>query len=353
MRGKTEGARRAGGGPSITRVAEAAGVSIATVSRIVNGVEKKASAATVAKVQEAIRELGYRPGSVGRALRQGQSRLVAVLAANLANPAMTAMAASTEWALRQDGLVMVLCDTHDRAELQDEYLLEMKAQLVRGIVLLAAVDSPQLRRFAEASDPPLVFVSRRNPQGGPGPFIGIDNRRAGADVADFFLSRGERSPVVIHGSQGSSATSERVSGFLERMKAQGCVVPPGSIVSGSGPDHLRIGYEGIAALKSSRGEVPGAVFCLSDLIAFGAHRAFADRGWDPSARLIVGFDDNPLNPWVAPWLNSVEVPYSAYGAAIVQVLNGTQHAASEQILPHRLVVRSPIASAGKRAAPGF
>ena len=344
MGDRAERVRRTDGGPSITRVAERAGVSIATVSRIVNGVEKKASPGTVARVQAAIAELGYRPGSVGRALRQGQSRLVAVLAANLANPAMTAMAASIEQSLREAGLVMVLCDTHDRADLQDEYLLEMRAQLVRGIVLLAAVDSPQLRRLAEAQDPPLVFVSRRSPRGGAHPFIGIDNRQAGADVADFFLARGATAVGLIHGSTASSATSERVAGFITRMAERGWPVAPDWVVAGSGPDHLRIGYDGALELELRHGGAPGFLFCLSDLIAFGAHRALVERSTIAQTQ-IMGFDDNPLNSWVAPWLNSVEVPYSAYGGAIHRALTANDTPVADQILPHRLVQRTqpPVA----------
>lgn len=339
MSERTERGRRTDGGPSITRVAEHAGVSIATVSRIVNGVEKKASPGTVARVQAAIAELGYRPGSVGRALRHGQSRLVAVLAANLANPAMTAMAASIEQSLRRAGLVMVLCDTHDRADLQDEYLLEMRAQLVRGIVLLAAVDSPQLHRLVEARDPPLVFVSRRSPQEGPQPFIGIDNGRAGADVADFLLARGASHVGLIHGSTASSATSERVAGFLERMAACGRPVSLAWVVAGRGPDHLPIGYDGALELERRHGSAPACLFCLSDLIAFGAHRALVERGVAADS-LIVGFDDNPLNPWVAPWLNSVEVPYPAYGDAVHRALAEGGLPVGDQILPHRLVQRT-------------
>ena len=176
---------------SIGTVAARAGVSIATVSRVVNGVANKAGPDTAERVWAAVRALGYRPLSVGRALRQRQSRLVALIAANLANPAMAAIAASAEAALRHAGLVMVLCDNHDRPDLQDEYLLEMRAQLARATVLLGAVASPQLKAMTAAGEA-LLFVNRRNPAARDAPFVGIDNRRAGADVADFMLARGHR-----------------------------------------------------------------------------------------------------------------------------------------------------------------
>ena len=107
---------------SLATVAAQAGVSIATVSRIVNGETRRASAETVERVQKLVAALGYRPNHVGRTLRRRESRIVAMLSPNLDNPAMAAIAASVETALRSAGYVMILCDTHDRAELQDEYL---------------------------------------------------------------------------------------------------------------------------------------------------------------------------------------------------------------------------------------
>ena len=186
---------------SISAVAERAGVSIATVSRVVNGVAKKASAETVARVQKAVEDLGYRPTGAGRALRRGQSRLVAVLAANLANPAMAAIAAAAEVALRGAGYVMVLCDTHDQPELQDEYLLEMRAQYACGLVLLGAVDSPVLRDFVAAGEP-LVFVNRRNPvPGGADRHVGID---------DLGVNR-KRIEAIRQGSGPSAPTATAAS----------------------------------------------------------------------------------------------------------------------------------------------
>ena len=93
--------RRKGVGPvSLSEVAVQAGVSISTVSRIVNGETRRASAETLARVREAIKTVGYHPNQLGRALRSRESRLVAMLAANLDNPVMATLAASTEAALR-------------------------------------------------------------------------------------------------------------------------------------------------------------------------------------------------------------------------------------------------------------
>ncbi len=371
---------------SITTVAERAGVSIATVSRIVNGVAKKASAETIARVKAAIAELGYRPVSVGRALRQRQSRLVALLAANLANPAMAAIAAAAEVALRNAGLVMVLCDTHDVPELQDEYLLEMRAQLARSIVLLGPVAlrraglvmvlcdthdvpalqdeyllemraqlaraivmlgpvaSTQLAAFRDGGET-MLFVNRRCPGGARAPFVGIDNRAAGRDVAAFFARRAVQPLGVIHGDMTSSATADRITAFRASMAAAGRPLRDGQVVTEAGSDHLEIGYRAMARLLAGR-ERPRGLFCASDLIAYGAARRAREAGLAvPEDLTIVGFDDNPLNDWVAPWLSSVRVPYERYGDAIVAALQEGWAGAprAETILAHELIVRPRMA----------
>ncbi len=325
----------AGSPVSIAEVAERAGVSNATVSRVVNGVAKKASPETAARVREAIEALGYRPMVAGRSLRNKRSRLVAVLAANLANPSMAAMAAVAEVALRRAGYVMVLCDTHDQPELQDEYLLEMRAHYACGFVMLGAVRSRVLEGFVESGDP-VIFVNRRNPFGDRCD-VGIDNRQAGADVARWMAGRGWTQLALIHGRLSSSATAERVEGFRAEVVAQGLKLPATRIETRNSAEHLEIGLHGMRALLAAR-RPPQAVFCTSDLIAYGAHRAASDSGLQAGRDLaFVGFDDGPLNPWVAPWLNAVRVPYGDFGAAIVRALHGEAHAV---VLQHELVIRA-------------
>ncbi len=305
---------------SIGDVARRAGVSIATVSRIVNGKTGKAAPATIARVKATIAAVGYRPTGAGQALRKGQSRLVAVLAANLANPTMAAIAASIETALRDVGLAMVLCDTLDRPDLQDEYLAEMRAQAVRATILLGAVRSAKLADTL-ASEAPLLFVGRRCPIDAAAPFVGIDNFAAGAAVAQALhqaLPRGRF--ALIHGSLESSATADRIAAFRQEAARLGRRLAAADILTEAGRDHLAIGYEAARRLLCA-GPPPAAIFCASDLIAYGAHRRLREaKIVVPRDVMLVGFDDNPLNDWIAPFLSSVRVPYAAFGPAIVEML---------------------------------
>lgn len=329
-----------GAAPSLSDVAHVAGVSAATVSRIVNGDLGRASAGTVTRVQEAVARLGYRPNHAGRSLRRRESQIVAMLSPNLDNPAMAAIAASTEHALRDAGYVMVLCDTHDRPDLQDEYLEAMRAQLARGYILVSAVPSPGLRA-AMARGEVIVCVNRRNPVG-PSPFVGIDNRKAGADVAAEFHRLGIADLAVIHPQAMSSSIAERVDGFLQQCAAYG--LDPARIprACGTGADHLAMGYAAIQALVAGHGW-PGGLLCPSDLMAYSAYRYAMETGRIvPGETRIIGIDNNMFNQWIAPWLSSIEIPYRDFGAVVVEQLLASWRGepVADRTLPHRLVRRS-------------
>jgi LacI family transcriptional regulator len=324
---------------SLATVAARAGVSAATVSRIVNGETRRASAETVERVQKLVAALGYRPNHVGRTLRRRESRVVAMLSPNLDNPAMAAIAASVETALRSAGYVMILCDTHDRADLQDEYLHVMRSQVVQGYIVVNPVRSKALSESVARGDP-MVFVGRRNPDGG-GAFVGIDNRRAGEDAANHLWAQGIRNLAVIHPTQGSSATRDRVGGFITRLEELG--LSDGAIrqAEALGLSHLEVGYSAARRLVDGQ-PWPEGLFCPSDLMAYGAYRLALETGVRiPEECRIIGVDDNKLNAWIAPWLTSVHIPYADFGARVVEQLQAlwAGEQPSEHLLPHTLIVR--------------
>lgn len=323
---------------SLVTVAREVGVSVATVSRIVNGKSGRASVETVARVEAAIARLGYRPNPVGRALRRRASRVVAMLAPNLDNPAMAAIAVSTEAALRDAGYVMILCDTHDRAELQDEYLRAMRSQFVAGYVMVSAVRSRGLEEAIGRGDP-MVFVARRNPFGG-GAYVGIDNRAAGADAADFLLKRGIERPAVLMAAQNASSTAERAAGFIERLVQRGVAADDIRRASAPGLSHIEIGYAAAGALIREGGW-PQGLFCVSDLIAYGAYRLAGECGVPiPQACVVVSVDGNAINAWIAPWLESIRIPYESFGRHVVAQLRSlwSGAATAEVHVPHGLLI---------------
>lgn len=337
---------------SLATIAAAAQVSIATVSRIVNGHTGRASAETVARVRHAVDALGYRPNQIGRALKRGKSRVVAVLTAELSNPVMATIASATETALRAAGYVMVLCDTHDRPELQDEYLRAMRAQAVEGYVLVTNVRSPGLAEFV-ARHEPMVFACRRNPyapadvapdappnaQGNAqSAFLGIDNPRAGRDAADYLLGRGCTRFAVLSPAEESYVTAERAEGCRSRLIERGVAAGHIRTIRAPGHSHLDVGYAAARLLAGHR-RWHGGIACVSDQIAFGAYRFACERGLDlVAANPLISIDGADLSAWLAPWLASIHVPYQDFGTHIVEMLQSLWRGepAADRIVPYTL-----------------
>lgn len=312
---------------------------MSTVSRIVNGETRRASAETVERVKAIVAELGYRPNVAGRSLRSGDSRIVAMLAPNIDNPAMAAIASSTEAALRCAGYVMILCDTHDRPELQDEYLRAMRAQSAQGYVMVSSVRSGELEAAVQRGDP-IVFVSRRSPYGDPA-YVGVDNRQAGRDAATLLLSRGVERPAALRPDMMSNTIADRLEGFRAALTDAGFAAQDIRVAAGAGSSHLEYGYSAARALTSEGGWPPG-LMCPSDMMAYGAYRLATEQGVAvPQACRIVGVDDNPLNAWIAPWLSSIRIPYRDFGEPVLNALTALWSGgpAAEILLPHEPVAR--------------
>lgn len=328
-------------------IAARAGVSVSTVSRIVNGQLDRANPRTVARVQALVDAYEYRPDKIARALRGGKSRVIAMLAPNLDNPAMGAIATSTEAALRAAGYVMILCDTHDEQALQDEYLEAMRAQSVEAYVVVSAVVSPLLSSFIARGEP-IVLVGRRQPAGArPAAFVGIDNHAAGHLAARFLLDAGARAPALLHTALTSSAVADRAAGFLAGLTEAGLERDRIRIAASSHLQHLHAGYEAGQAL-TARGGWPDGLFCVSDLMAYGVYRLAREQSVRvPESCILVGVDDSALNNWIADWLTSVHIPYADYGAAILKQLESVWagEPPGDCLLPHHLVdrLRRPVA----------
>lgn len=336
-RRRADGDAAAGGDVKLSDVALKAKVSMATASRVLNGQQDLVSPATFRRVRKVIDELGYAPAALGRALRRGHSNIVALLMPDIQNPFYSAIANSIERNLQLDGISLVLCTTGEDPQTQDAALKQALGFKALGVALLGAIQSPGLLAAA-AQGVPLVFINRKPPPGLPGLFVGIDNVKAGGDVARLLYEHGGRRFAMIRGPMHSSASRDRFEGFSRTLKELGC--PLGAGMVWSGKLSIECGWD-LGTKVLARAEQIDAVFCGNDLIAYGLHRRLVENGLRvPGDMGIVGFDDTPLNRWLAPWLTSVRVPYEDFGAAVRRLLGGTDLPESREILlEHRLVER--------------
>lgn len=321
---------------SIKDVARAAGVSIASVSRVINDGTGNVSPALRRKVEKAIADLNYSPNWIGQSLRGQTNNTYAMVISSIQNNFFSAVAWEIERRLNDVGTAMLLFNSNESPSLQDRCLEEIRSRQVAGVFMLCAVDSPKLEALSDQT--PIVFINRRL-QGMAGmPFVGIDDRSAAAELARAILREHQGRLAIIHGPRRSSTSAARLSGFRETFSRAGREVAEEDV------SEAELSMEGgytcaVGLLEPDR---YAAVICGNDQIAYGVYRRCRELGIDvPGDIAIYGFDDNPLNQWLAPWLSTVRVPHVEYAEAAIETMTKIRDtgSATDKILPYDIVFR--------------
>jgi LacI family transcriptional regulator len=170
------------------------------------------------------------------------------------------------------------------------------------------------------------------------PFVGIDDFAGAQDLMLAGLRRTDGMVAVLHGPLRSDTSSRRLRGFMAAAESVGRPLNPDFVREAE--LSMESGYQVATGLLSGQGF--GAIFCGNDQIAYGVWRRCRELGIAvPGALHLYGFDDNPLNEWLAPWLSTVRVPYRAFAASAAQLIeNRGQVSLQDVTLPYELVIRA-------------
>jgi LacI family transcriptional regulator len=327
----------------IKDVARLAGVSVGTVSNVLNRPDRVTDA-TRARVRAAMAELRFVRNESARALRAGRSRTVGVVVLDVANPFFTDVAAGVEEVAEAHGAMTVLCNSGHDAERERRYLDQMVEQRVLG-VLLTPVDSGGSNRLSEVRERgvPVVLVDRAAHD--PGCSVAVDDVRGGLLAAEHLLDRGHRRIAFVGGPFGIDQVRDRHAGALAALSAAGrgedslVVVETAALAIDEG----RKAGARLAALPAGRR--PTAAFCANDLLALGLLQEMTRRRIDvPGEVAIVGYDDIEFAAAAAVPLSSVRQPRQQLGRAAMELLvdeveNPAGHAHRQLVFEPELVVR--------------
>lgn len=321
-------------------VAEAAGVSVRTVSNVVNGFVHVAEP-TRRRVLEAVERLGYRPSEMARSLKVGRTGLIGLMLPDLETPYFAELTRDfvEEGAAR--GFTVVIDQTDGDLERETSLL----ARAARGGLFDALVLSPIALRAhdvtARLPDSPLVFLGETDVPGFD--HVAIDNREAARVAVRHLVERGHRRIAAIGWRDDGNGTVElRTAGYLAALEEAGLAVPSGGMPL-TGGFGRRFGAETLRTLVDG-GDPPDAVFCFSDSLALGALRAAHDAGLRvPDDLAVVGFDDAEDGRYSVPSLTSVSpdkrwIAHTAF-TRIARRLAGEDMPAETLVAPFRLVVR--------------
>ena len=309
----------AGRSASVKDVAARAGVSLGTVSNVLNR-PHVVSAATRTRVEDAMADLGFVRNESARQLRAGRSRTIGYVMLDATNPFFTDVAQGMEGVAEDSDLSLFLCNSDNRASREAAHLAHLQEQRVQGI-LITPID-PDSRSLADLAGrgTPLVIVDRTR-LGSHFCTVSVDDVLGGRLAVEHLVDRGHERVAFVGGPDSLGQVRERLHGAREAWHEAGLpdddlvVVPTAALSVAEG----RTAGERLAGLPKRRR--PTAVFCANDLVALGLLQQATATGMRVPADLaIVGFDDIDFAAAAAVPLTSVRQPRAELGRTAARLL---------------------------------
>ena len=330
---------------TIADVSRRAGVSTATVSRVVNHPER-VDAGTRARVAAIIEELGYRPNELARGLSDGSSRTVGIVIPLFGSSYYGLMLDGAVRALRELGFHALVEASGESGEGEERAWVSLASRRCDALVAHSDRQSDERLAALMRAHPNAVLLNRLLP-GFEDRSVHLDNARGGALAAERLLGAGHRRLATLGGPSAYPEARDRARGFAEALAARGLPLP------GALARETDFGEEGgraaMAALLDA-GEPFTGVFCHSDEIAIGALAACRERGLRvPEDLSLVGFDDLRVARHLTPPLDTVRQPLEAMGFAAASLAHAL---ATGRADPARGVVRAFVPSLVRRASVG-
>ncbi|PSL41459.1 LacI family transcriptional regulator [Planomicrobium soli] len=322
---------------NIQQVAKQAGVSVATVSRVLNGQNKVASK-TKQKVEEAIKELNYEPSMLGRNLRNSESRIMLILIPTISNPFYFEIIKGIENMALSQNYSILLCETDSKPEKEDIYFDLVRKKMADGIISMdPAVNVETLKELAEK----YAIIQCSEYGGGIDiPYVTIDSEEASYRAVKHLIQIGHRKVALINTDEKFSYARERRAGYQRALAEYGIPVIDDYILYTQqlGFEHGQQAMKKVLALPDR----PTAVFAVSDLLAIGALKEINAAGLDvPEDMAVVGFDKIDFSNMTNPTLTTIAQPMYKMGTIaarmLIDLLKGEQ--VDSVILEHELIIR--------------
>ncbi|MFI6934390.1 LacI family DNA-binding transcriptional regulator [Streptomyces sp. NPDC050287] len=307
-------AARARGKVTITEIARQAGVSVPTVSRVVNG-RSDVSPPTRARVDDLLRRHGYRKRPAAPGTR---AALLDLVFDDLDSPWAVEIIRGVEEVAHAAGVGTVVSAVHGRTGDAREWLRNLRARASDGVILVTWALEPVLHEELRILGVPLVVI---DPAGSPAldvPTVGAANWAGGMAATEHLLSLGHRRIGLIAGPPRLLCSRARFDGYRAALEGAGLTVDDSLVVPGD--FRPESGFAGCNALLDLP-EPPTALFAVSDQMALGAIEALRQRGLRvPQDMSVVGFDDLPEVRWSAPPLTTVRQPLADMGKLAVRTV---------------------------------
>ena len=320
---------------NIYDVAHAAGVSISTVSHVLNGT-RYVSPDTKSRVIAAIEQLNYHPSSLARAMVRQETRTIGLIVPDIGNPFYADLGRGVENYGYDAGYSVVLCNSDRRAEKETAYLDMLISKRVDGVIYATSDQAEERLAPLHAHHVPVVTFDRD--------YAGIsaimlDNYSGGMAATRHLVELSHRRIACITGPASPSLSSDRVRGYRDALEAGGLPEDPALILHGDWT--YASGYDATKALMDLP-DRPTAIFACNDAMAIGAMGALRELGLGvPSQVSVVGYDNITASAYACPPLTTVATPIRELGEQLCQLLLDSINMPQQQEV-RRLVMHSEL-----------
>lgn len=326
--------------PTIREVAERAGVSTMTVSRVLNN-SGYVHPETRARVKAAIAEMGYVPNALARSLRFKQTRTLGLVLSDITNPFFTTIARGVEDVTSQAGFNVIFCNTDESEDKQAAYLTVLAQKRVDGVLLVPARSSETPVSYLRSRNVPVVVLDRRVPHSHVDG-VRCDSEGGAYELVRLLIGLGHSRIALLNGPAEVSTAADRAAGYRRALTEAGLTA-----------DKTLMFYErftqqaGYSMAEQALSLVPRptALFAANNFIAIGAYRALREAGLRvPEDMALVAFDDLPAALVLEPFLTVAMQPAYEMGRRAADLLLARLSGQGpdepkEIVLPVEIVVR--------------
>jgi DNA-binding LacI/PurR family transcriptional regulator len=326
------------------QIAERAGVSIGTVSHVIN------ETATVRpklreRVIEAIRSMGYQPSALAQGLRKNRTNMLGMVIPDITNPFFPGVVRGVEDVAYKRSFRVILCNADNDPSKEESYVRELRSYHIAGLLIIpaAGVDiAGHLRDYASASVP--VVCIDRVPEGWKGDAVLVANAEGAYQATRHLIHMGHQRLAVIAGPLKLTNAAERLKGFTRALKEASIEIEPEFIQEAR--FDTASGYQAALRLLQMLPR-PTAIFACNDLMAFGVLQAARELNLRcPEDLSIAGFDSLEFTKFTDPSLTSVYQPGYQLGATaarlLLQRVDGMRFAPKKLLLPTELKKRNSV-----------
>lgn len=326
-------------------VAERAGVSVTTVSHVINDT-RPVSDELRRRVLASMANLGYQPNRLARSLRRGQTHTIGMIIPDSANPFFAEMARGVEDTSFENGYSVILCNSDGDLNKELLYTNVLTEKRVDGILFVAAGLSTDRIRDLQTQRTPLVVVDRDLPDAAVDSVL-TDNAQGGWLAARHLIDLGHRRIACITGPSDVTPSAERVTGYRQAMKKAGIPVDESLVVKGD--FQYDSAYRASIQLLQIK-DPPTAIFACNDLMAVAVMSAALAEGRQvPGDLSVVGFDDVRLAAFANPPLTTIAQPKYEMGVVAATML--LERMRDLEMPAHRRVFETNLVTRRSTAPP--